>query len=163
MISKTVSGSAGDTQKEFIFTITLSDKTIQGKYGSISFADGVASVKLKHGESIKATGLPAGVGYVIEESADGGYTVTATGQTGTIEDKKIAVVQFNNHKDIDDPKPSDPDNPERPSKPLTPDSNQENTPQTGDEMGILLWFMLAIVLGLLVSIMLTTLKNRSKE
>ncbi len=163
LISKTVSGSAGDTQKEFVFTITLSDKTIQGKYGSISFADGVASVKLKHGESIKATGLPAGVGYVIEESADGGYTVTATGQTGTIEDKKIAVAQFNNHKDIDDPKPSDPDNPERPSKPLTPDSNQENTPQTGDEMGILLWFMLAIVLGLLVSIMLTTLKNRSKE
>ena len=99
---------------------------------------------------------------MIEESADGGYTVTATGQTGTIEDKKVAAAQFNNHKDIDDPKPSDPDNPDRPSKPLTPDLNQENTPQTGDEMEVLLWYMLAAILGLLVSIMLTTWKNSSK-
>ena len=41
-VSKTVGGDAGDKDKAFHFTVTLSDKTVNGTYGDMEFVDGVA-------------------------------------------------------------------------------------------------------------------------
>lgn len=60
-VKKTVSGSGGDQNKEFTFTVTMNQTDITGQYGDMTFTDGVAAFTLKHGQSKTATGLPAGV------------------------------------------------------------------------------------------------------
>lgn len=50
-VAKTVAGNNGDTSKAFNFTVTLSDTGINGKFGEMTFANGVATFVLKHGES----------------------------------------------------------------------------------------------------------------
>ena len=102
-VTKKVTGTAGDTEKEFNFTVTLSDTSINGTYGDMTFEDGVATFTLKHGESKTATGLPADVTYTVTETeanADG-YTTTETdsGNGELVVDDKV-VVEFENHKDI---------------------------------------------------------------
>ena len=49
-ISKTVAGEEADQKQEFPFTLTL-DCPINGPYGGLTFANGVANFTLKHGES----------------------------------------------------------------------------------------------------------------
>ncbi|MDC9240049.1 DUF7601 domain-containing protein, partial [Clostridioides difficile] len=76
-VSKIVTGNAGDKNKDFNFTVTLSDKTISGVYGDLKFTDGVATFTLKNGESKTATNLPAGIDYEVtetEENQDGYVT-----------------------------------------------------------------------------------------
>ena len=58
-VAKTVAGNNGDTSKAFNFTVTLSDTGINGTFGDMTFANGVATFVLKHGESKTAVGLPA--------------------------------------------------------------------------------------------------------
>ncbi|MCC8050667.1 MAG: DUF5979 domain-containing protein, partial [Clostridiales bacterium] len=85
-VTKTVAGSVVDTTKEFSFTVTLSDTTLNGTFGEMTFKDGVATFTLKHGESKTATGIPAGTTYTVTEesyTADG-YVTTSTGTSGTI-------------------------------------------------------------------------------
>ncbi len=60
-VAKTVAGNNGDTSKAFNFTVTLGDTGINGTFGEMTFADGVATFVLKHGESKTAVGLPAGI------------------------------------------------------------------------------------------------------
>ena len=96
-VSKTVTGS-GSTTKDFTFTVTLSDQNLNGTFGDMSFTNGVASFTLKHNESKTATGLNAGTTYIVTESDNAGYTVTKTGDTGTIEKDKTAEVKFTNYK-----------------------------------------------------------------
>ena len=98
-ISKIVSGSDGDIQKEFPFTLELSNKDINGVYGEMTFKNGVASFTLKHGESKIASGLPAETTYTVTESDNAGYTVTSTGDIGTIKAGKTVQVQFENYKE----------------------------------------------------------------
>ncbi len=102
-VSKTISGNAASATQEFDFTVTLDDSTISGTYGDMTFENGVATFTLKAGESKSATGLPAGVGYTVEESNNAGYTVTVNGSsemtaTGTITADTTAEAAFNNHK-----------------------------------------------------------------
>lgn len=97
-VSKTVSGSWGSTTKEFTFTVTLGDSSINGKYGDMTFNDGVAVFTLKHGESKTASALPAGVRYSVTESDNIGYTVTAVGNVGTIQAGKTASAAFLNYR-----------------------------------------------------------------
>ena len=97
-VSKTVSGSGASKDKLFTFTVTLDDKTLNGDYGDVTFKDGVAIFKLKHGESKKATGLPADITYSVVESDNSGYTVTATDDTGTIAADQTATAAFTNYK-----------------------------------------------------------------
>ena len=86
-VSKTVvSTQAGDTAKEFRFTVTLDDQTVAGTYGEMSFTAGKATFTLAHGEKKKATGLPQGIGYTVTETADDDFTTTKTDDTGTIGD-----------------------------------------------------------------------------
>lgn len=101
-VSKTVAGNAGDTSRDFSFKVTLEDNAINGNYGDVTFADGVAEFTLKHGEQKTAVNLPAGVKYTVTESeADkDGYTTTSTGATGSIVKNQTAAAVFTNIKNI---------------------------------------------------------------
>lgn len=97
-VSKTVAGNAGETNKDFNFTVTLDDKTISGTFGDMTFTNGVATFTLKHGESKIASNLPEGIGYEVTEANTDGYTTTATGDKGTIAKDGTATAAFTNTK-----------------------------------------------------------------
>lgn len=97
-VTKTLAGNAADTTKEFVFTITLSDSTVNGIYGGMTFNSGVSTHILKAGEWVTAVGLPNGITYTVTEddySADG-YVTTKTGDTGTITGGELALAEFTN-------------------------------------------------------------------
>lgn len=74
-LTKQVSGSAADVDKNFRFDIALSaekeslQKYVDGShsYGEVMFDDGVGTVYLKANETIQVGGLPAGVHWNITE------------------------------------------------------------------------------------------------
>ena len=111
IVSKTVVGDDADFTKEFTFTVTLTDSSITGTFnitrvsgsegaeeetGNIQFTDGKAEFTLKHGESLTISGLPTGIGYTIAETSYSGYTVTSTGETGSIAKNNSATAEFVN-------------------------------------------------------------------
>lgn len=126
-VTKTVSGMGASIETAFAFTVTLGDTTINGTYGDLTFTNGVAAFTLKHGESKTATGLPDSINYAVAESNHGGYTVTATGATGSIAANATARASFNNHRyesgAVD------------PGQPIV-------IPQTGDNTNMMLCFVL---------------------
>lgn len=106
-ISKTVSGNAASTTKDFTFTVTLTmgGEAMPGemKYGDTTFINGVATIKLKHNESVTITGLPDGIRYTVTESDNNGYTVTVNGENtatakGTITAGETSTAAFKNTK-----------------------------------------------------------------
>ena len=99
MVEKKVSGIASDVTKPFTFTVTLSDKTINGTYGDMEFKNGVAIFKLRHEESKTATGIPTGTTYTVTESDNDGYTVESQNENGTINSDQTSVATFMNIKD----------------------------------------------------------------
>ena len=107
IISKTVTGSSGETARDFHFTVTLADKSISGAYGDMSFTDGAASFTLRHGESKSAVGLPAGVGYTVTETEANtdGYATTSVNATGTIRGNTVINVAFTNSRSSTIPDP----------------------------------------------------------
>jgi len=108
VIGKTVTGTAGDPEQEFTFTLKLFDKNGEevtesfpydgSKTGTIKSGE---SVKLKHGESIKIYDIPLDVQYAVVESGNEGYTVKTKNTSGTI-DEIGRTAQFTNHKDNPD-------------------------------------------------------------
>lgn len=102
-VTKIVSGAGGDTNKAFTFTVTLEQNDINGTYGDMTFTDGVAVFTLKHGQSKTAIGLPAGIGYTVEESENSGYTVTKTKDRWGINPDETVEAVFENHKDAPTP------------------------------------------------------------
>lgn len=171
-VSKTVTGAAGNRQLDFHFTVTLEDKTITGTYGEMTFQDGVAEFTLKHGESVTADGLPAGVKYTVTEQEANryGYRTTSQGETGTIPPGGRAEAEFVNTKNPPyippggggeetppspdggtdtPPDPSVPsgENPQTPATPAAPAAGGNNPAAiagTGDDS--LLWLYGALVL-----------------
>lgn len=108
-VSKTISGDAADAAQAFTFTVTLSDTTVSGEFGDMTFEEGIATFTLKGGESVTAEGLPAGVSYIVAESDNDGYKVTKTGDTGEIADGETAAAAFTNTKNSTPPEyPDDP-------------------------------------------------------
>lgn len=99
-VTKTVSGSGGDMDKAFPFTVTLSNSAINGTFGELEFVRGVATFQLKHGESKTASGLPEETSYIVVEGDNDGYTVTKANDTGSIQPDVITAVTFKNHRDI---------------------------------------------------------------
>lgn len=99
-VSKTVSGSAGETDREFKFTVTLSDDSIDGSYGDMSFTKGAATFSLKHGQSKTASGLPDGITYEVTEAEANkdGYVTSSTGASGTVVSGQTAAAAFTNTK-----------------------------------------------------------------
>lgn len=107
VISKTVSGNAASTTKEFTFKVMLLQNAnmLNGEvtYGNVKFTNGVAEFTLKHNESVTITGIPAGLNYAVTESDNNGYTVTVNGEnttlaTGTIAAGKTSTAAFKNTK-----------------------------------------------------------------
>ena len=104
-VSKTVvSSTASDLQKDFSFTVTLSDTTINGTTGAagaygVEFTDGVATFALKNGEKKTIQNLPTEITYTVTEAAADGFIIaTKTGDTGTISETK-SEAKFTNEKD----------------------------------------------------------------
>ena len=149
-IGKTVTGTGGDREKEFRFTVTLKDRDGAPMHGEIRYigvggkadgtltldANGQAEFTLKHGESIRLTDLPTGTQYTVEElDADkDGYATTvkqtadgkeesASAAEGSISPDGGNKVAFTNHKDAPEP----------------------DAPTTGDNSAMPLWVMLAIL------------------
>lgn len=111
-VKKTVTGTAGETDKLFDFTVTLTDAEgstltdINGRYGGMMFEQGVAHFTLKHEQTLTAENLPAGTHFTVAETdySEEGYTTTYTGQVdvsgnGVIEQGVDANVAVENRKD----------------------------------------------------------------
>lgn len=94
-VSKSVVGEA-NPQAEFTFTVTLGDTGVNGTYGGMTFANGVATVTLKDGESATAEHLPAGVSYTVTEAENSRYAASKTGDTGDIPNGGTATAAFTN-------------------------------------------------------------------
>lgn len=110
-ITKTVvaeQGASIDDAKEFTFTVILTGTDGQALTGTykyavgeaeaqdLSFANGSATITLKHGQTAKITGLPYGADYAVSENAAGeGYTTASNGEKGTISDA-VATAAFTN-------------------------------------------------------------------
>ena len=117
-VSKTVTGNLGDRDnKYFEFKVKFtkpegknlkSDITYQTKVGEMDTtisesnwgSDGTVEVtiQLKHDQTITFTNIPYGVTYEVTETAAEGYTTTATGDTGKIENA-TQTAAFTNNKD----------------------------------------------------------------
>ena len=100
-VTKTVSGDGADKAKYFDFKVTLlqdldgngeigvGTHPLSGTYtfGGVTFTNGVATFKLKDGESFEITGIPSHVQYLplqykVEEIAPSGYTVKVNDKAG---------------------------------------------------------------------------------
>ncbi|MCH5353327.1 MAG: S-layer homology domain-containing protein [Acutalibacter sp.] len=102
-VSKTVSGKGREEERNFTFMVTLSDTTVNGTYGDMTFTAGGAQIQMKHGESKTARNLPSGVTYRVQEVEAGlsGYTTTVTDENaatvtgsyaeGTLSEKDVTV------------------------------------------------------------------------
>ncbi|ASW50424.2 QVPTGV class sortase B protein-sorting domain-containing protein [Streptococcus suis] len=131
-VKKSVTGNAGDKNKDFGFTITLkadqfykeSEKIsakLVDKRGSITERQllvGVNKFTLKDGESLSIDKLPIGITYKVEEDVVEGYQQTATidkdGMAGTatpeaynfteqVSDDTPDAIVVTNNKNIDTP------------------------------------------------------------
>ena len=97
-VTKTVvSDDDNDKTKKFSFKVTLSDTTIEGTYGDMTFEAGAAEFQLADGESAKAEGLPTCITYKVEEETEKGFITTKTGETGSIS-TELATAAFTNSK-----------------------------------------------------------------
>lgn len=96
-VQKQVTGSGASQSEAFPFEVTI--EGLNGTYGGLTFANGVATFSLRHGESVTAGGLPVGARYTVRETDSRGYTPSSTGETGTIAEGIESIVAFTNHKD----------------------------------------------------------------
>lgn len=158
-VTKTVEVPEGeeiDAEAEFTFTVKLSDTGINGDYGDMTFKDGVAAFTLKHRESKTANGLPAGIKYTVVENDYAEYTVTKSGDVGTIMGGSTATAAFTNTQKVtptappvDTPNPAD-----TPNSPAPPGGQEitvtrDHVPQTGDNRHLGPW-LATLVLSLIV-------------
>ncbi|PWJ13193.1 DUF7601 domain-containing protein [[Clostridium] innocuum] len=160
-VSKIVTGNAGDKNKDFNFTVTLSDKTISGVYGDLEFTDGVATFTLKHGESKTAINLSAGIDYEVTETEENqdGYVTSKKDDTGTITKDVKGTAVFINAKDVTPPEPENPDKPYTPV--ITDTPNQDVlTPKTGDNTNLKFYMSLFIMSGLFLVILEVMYRKR---
>ena len=110
-VSKTVDGAQGETgdpNKPWNFTVTMKDgeTPLSGTFAcvgtqtSLTFQAGQATFSLKHGQSITIKDIPVWVAYqVTEQGANtGGYEMTSTNATGTIQKDIAATAAFTNTK-----------------------------------------------------------------
>lgn len=104
-VKKTVVG--GDSQREFGFTVTLTDgdgEPVSGTFGkgehAVTFTDGKATLTLKDGGEKTVAGLPVGVHYTVTEDAAEGYTTAVNGADGSKAEGAVtedgATVAFTN-------------------------------------------------------------------
>lgn len=97
-VSKRLTGNGADRDTEFHFTLTLSDDSITGLYGDLTFDKGVATFTLKGGQSMTAADLPAGITYTVteKEANQDGYQTQSSGATGELHAGQTAQAVFTN-------------------------------------------------------------------
>lgn len=104
-VKKTVVG--GDSQREFGFTVTLTDgggEPVSGAFGkgedAVTFTDGKATFTLRDGGEKTVAGLPVGARYTVTEDAAEGYTTAVNGADGSKAEGAVtedgATVAFTN-------------------------------------------------------------------
>ena len=122
---------SGDKTREFRFTVTLSDKIVNGTYGDMTFIDGVAEFTLKDGESKTAAGLLPGIRYTVTEERADGYGTRVEGHNpGEIpfgDTAEVLVINYDDTTPPPDPKP-DPDPDPDPDPTPDPDPDPDPTP-----------------------------------
>lgn len=151
-ISKQVTGEGADPDQLFSFTVTLSDTSINGVYGELTFVNGVASFTLHHGQSVIAVGLPAGTSYTVTEDVPDGFTSSATGQTGLIVQDAVTEAAFINTvvppviPPVTPPEtpPETPDDSSTPNDTNTPEDSGGRVVKTGDESHMTLYAFLTV-------------------
>lgn len=171
-VLKTVSGTDGETDRAFHFTVTLADDSVNGTYGDMEFVNGVTQFALRDGEARTATGLPAGIGYTVteEEANQDGYTTTVTGNTGTLEAGVTAQATFDNARDKKaEPTPSTEPTPTAAPTPTaeptpTPKPEESDAVQTGDETDLTVPSMLFLmsVSGLTAAVVVRRRRRRAR-
>ncbi|MGN1399794.1 MAG: DUF5979 domain-containing protein [Erysipelotrichaceae bacterium] len=84
-VTKVVKGKSDD-QTAYSIEIELSDSTVNGVYGDVTFTDGVANVRLTADQSVLVEGLKAGLKYTVKELTEGDeeYKVSYQNQQGEI-------------------------------------------------------------------------------
>lgn len=166
-VSKIVTGTLENLDKDFNFTVTLDDYPLTGKSGDMEFVDGVATFTLRHGQSKTTGDLPEGTHFAVEESGSQGYTVEKHGTIDVILAYETVTVEFENHKDPskplppETPTPVEPDPEPTPTPAPTPIPTPVPTPTpspkpgvgTGDERsaGLWGWVMLAAMFGMVAA------------
>ena len=126
-VTKTVVG--GDVNRPFTFRVTLSDLSVSGTYGGMTFENGVAAFALTHGQSCTAYGLPANMRYEAAELDSADYVVAVTGAAGRIPADGMATAAFTNSlAGLMDKNPDD----------------AELMPDTGDSSSMALWLALML-------------------
>ena len=104
-VKKTVVG--GDSQREFGFTVALTDgdgEPVSGTFGkgehAVTFAGGKATFTLRDGGEKTVAGLPVGAHYTVTEDAAEGYTTAVNGADGSKAEGAVtedgATVAFTN-------------------------------------------------------------------
>ena len=121
-----------DTSTDFNFTIKLSDSTVDGVYGDITFVAGVAEITLHHGERKTAVGLPAGVDYTVTEKETADYIADAVEKTGVITEDG-AEVEFTNTRTVTPPTQPTPPTPVIPENPENPGNDDPGSDDSGDD------------------------------
>lgn len=101
-VTKTlVSDLAADQNVGFEFTVKLG--SVSGTYSGVTFQDGTGTFTLKSGESKTLEGLPAGLEYVVTETANSNFDVTEpTGDQGTIVKDETEEAAFTNTRKTGD-------------------------------------------------------------
>ncbi len=103
IVEKIIAGNGADADKQFEFTITLTDSSINGQFSEVLFTSGVATIFLKGSESKTIEGLPNGVGFTVTETdytADGYITVPEE-ITGVIVGDTEVTASFTNTRNSD--------------------------------------------------------------
>ena len=109
--------------------MTLSDLSVSGTYGGMTFENGVAAFALTHGQSCTAYGLPANMRYEAAELDSVDYVVAVTGAAGRIPADGMATAAFTNSlAGLMDKNPDD----------------VELMPDTGDSSSMALWLALML-------------------
>ena len=108
-VTKTVTGSGAETDREFSFTLTLTneagvtvDNTYETSEGTLTVTGGKATFTLKGGESLSIYGIPEGTDYTVAEDdySANGYETTPTGDSSEIIAGETAQAEFTNHRDV---------------------------------------------------------------
>ena len=95
----------------------------------LTFVDGKAELKLRHGQRVTIQGIPSGAAYKVTETEanQDGYTTTVAGAEGVIAENGNAAAAFVNDRTVRRP-PDEPDDPDEPDEPNTPDEPDEDIP-----------------------------------
>lgn len=154
VISKHVTGSAGDTNQRFRFVVTFKTtdadlsvpyKISNGTKGTIKTGD---KIQLKSGEVAIITMIPCGSDYKVTEveANQDGYKTTSEGASGCIVRKVPAEVKFVNRKD----------------KQPTPTVHKTGGTPTGDTLPILYMIQAAASVCVIGIILFVTRRRKKK-